>query len=467
MSTPKTWSPRRVIATAGIAAVAVSLAFAVPQVLSGRRAQQQANLSNRMMERGIAYGQRDALEAYREQYLTVLMNLQEVSTIYGGAPAENELALASERARARQGIEIVRGLTAEELSVMMELTPDLSSLLYATEDLVNIARADRQEQLSLTAGGVGRVAIGTPGGDTWESGGFPSAPYSSEVGGTRPSTAATLAASATFETAETVRETASRGCDETIVAIGAGGNTSLVCIAADVVWIAAKIVFWDIQFQTADIDSAEILGIYNRAGHLHTDLETLQSTLGTHDSNIDTDLANHNTNIENRIANHDANIDSDLAAHDSNIDSDLAAHDANIDADLAAHDANIDGDLMTHDIEVQAQLGGIQGTLDHEIEKQRVHMQVMSVVNRSRYLVLTSEAGLPVDVSFGDVEAYNAVTRSFEKLNGTTITQIETGIYELGMYLGPFSAAKIFRLNVTHDDVVDHFGQIVFHRDTL
>lgn len=464
MSYPKTWSPRRVIATAGIAAVAVSLAFAVPQVISGRAAQRQANLANRMLERGIPYGQEDALEVYRDQYLAILTNLQEVSSIYaGGATTQGEMSLANAQARALHGIQIVRDLTAEDLSVMMEHTPDITPLLYSTEDLVNIARADRATQLTLTRTGPGRVAIDRPGGESYESNGFPSAPYSTEVGSTRPTTGATLAASATFEIAENVREAASRACDEVIVAIGAGGNGSLACIAADVVWITAKTVFWGIQFETDDIDSAEINGSYQRLGHLHTDIETLQSTLGTHDANIDGDLANHNTNIENRIAAHDLNIDTDLAAHDANIDGDLAAHDAK----LMAHDVNIDGDLMAHDIAVQAQLGGIQGTLDHEIEKQQVHMQVMTVVNRSRYMVLTTEAGLPVDVTFGDIEAYNPVTRSFEKLSGASVTPIETGIYEVGMFLGPLNPSRIFRLNVTHDDVVDHFGQIVFHRDTL
>ncbi len=456
MSYPKTWSPRRVIATAGIAAVAVSLAFAVPQLVSSQAARRQANLANRMQERGIPYGQADALEVYRDQYVAILTNLHEVSTIYGGnAPSQGEMSLSNAQASAQQAIQVVRDLTAEELSVMMQTLPDITPLLYDTVDLVTIARADRATQLGLTLGGPTRTSIGTPG-ENFASSGFPNAPYSSEVGSTRPTTAATLAASATFETAEGVREGASRACDETIVAIGAGGNTSLVCIAADLVWITSKIVFWGIQFESDDIDSAEINGTYLRTGHLHTDIESLQGSLDSHDANIDADLANHNSNIQNRITTHDLNIDADLSAHDANIDS-----------DLAAHDANIDGDLMVHDIAVQSQLGGIQGTLDNEIEKQQVHMQVMTVVNRSRYLVLTTEAGKPVDVSFGDVETYNAVTRSCEKLSGTSITQIETGIYEVGMYLGPLSSDKIFRLNVTHDDVVDHFGQIVFHRDTL
>lgn len=243
MSYPKTWSPRRVIATAGIAAVAVSLAFAVPQLVSSQAARRQANLANRMQERGIPYGQADALEVYRDQYVAILTNLHEVSTIYGGnAPSQGEMSLSNAQASAQQAIQVVRDLTAEELSVMMQTLPDITPLLYDTVDLVTIARADRATQLGLTLGGPTRTSIGTPG-ENFASSGFPNAPYSSEVGSTRPTTAATLAASATFETAEGVREGASRACDETIVAIGAGGNTSLVCIAADLVWITAKTVF--------------------------------------------------------------------------------------------------------------------------------------------------------------------------------------------------------------------------------
>ena len=167
------------------------------------------------------------------------------------------------------------------------------------------------------------------------------------------------AANIALEIAEGIWSVSDRACTTVAVAIGAVGNPqNAACIAADVLLFAAKAVVNaaratvdHIAFCDGAVDSAEIEGAYERAGHIHSDLEA-------HDANIDGDLAAH-----------DANIDGDLVAHDANIDGDLIAHDANIDGDLIAHDANIDGDLAQHDADIKELLEDLQGAVD---ENQRL-----------------------------------------------------------------------------------------------
>ncbi len=262
------------------------------------------------------------------------------------------------------------------------------------------------------------------------------------------------------------------GCDPT------GIGCAITCGILEIAKVALKVAAVPLEacdIHQGAIDGAEIeatyentLGLVGDVSHLHDDLTAhdtnIDGDLAAHDTNIDGDLTAHDTNIDGDLAAHDTNIDGDLAAHDANIDADLAAHDANIDADLIAHDANIDGDLQTHDTAIKGLLGGVQATLDEEVELRRVHMQVLQLVQRQRYLVTTNEAGVAVSVEFLPVEVFNEKTASFEIVSTATATELGPGLYDLELNLKPKSPDKVFRLRVRHDDAVDHFGEILFHR---
>jgi hypothetical protein len=90
----------------------------------------------------------------------------------------------------------------------------------------------------------------------------------------------------------------SRGCDQTVVLAGEGGNSSVSCIPADLVLFAAELavgsaegVVEHFEFCDNGVDSAEIEGTYERVGHIHTDL-------ATHDTNISTQLTTHDQDIK-------------------------------------------------------------------------------------------------------------------------------------------------------------------------
>jgi hypothetical protein len=290
---------------------------------------------------------------------------------------------------------------------------------------------------------------------------------------------AIAAAGVALEVAEGIWSVSDRACTTVVVAIGAAGNPqNAVCIAADVLLFAAKAVLNAAQatvdhiaFCDGAVDSAEIEGAYERAGHIHDDLAAhdsdIKTAITTQGNSIEAAIAAHDANIDADLAAHDANIDGDLAAHDTHIDTDLAAHDAHIDSDLAAHDAHINSDLEQHDADVKALLATMQATLDNEIEKTRVHMQVMQIIERARYLVSTKEAGLGVPVDFLAIEVFNPQTSAFQAIPTATATPIEPGLYDLMLNMRASEHLQVFRLRVRHNDEVDHFGEIMFSRASL
>ena len=71
---------------------------------------------------------------------------------------------------------------------------------------------------------------------------FPDAQYSF-CGSTHAGAAGLLAFQTVLTVAKGVWSLADRGCDQVLVALGEGGNTSIVCIVVDTVLTAAQAVF--------------------------------------------------------------------------------------------------------------------------------------------------------------------------------------------------------------------------------
>ncbi len=174
--------------------------------------------------------------------------------------------------------------------------------------------------------------------------------------------------------------------------------------------------------------------------------------------------------LSEQVTTHDTNIDGDLSAHDTNIDGDLIAHDTNltnranaIDAAIAIIEAKADA--------LADQVAVVQYTLDTEIEKMRVHLQVIEIKEKERFLVMSTEAGLPVDVELIGLQVAesspNGPIAFLDVLSEATATPVKTGILDVTIDLpGPAQNAKIFEFTVRHDHGADpaHFGTIVVQR---
>ena len=105
--------------------------------------------------------------------------------------------------------------------------------------------------------------------------------------------------------AETVREEASRACDETIVILGEGGNLSLVCLITDAIYIVAKEINNVLNFCDATVDAAEIEGAFERTADVFANLNEHHGHLSLHDKNLDehdNNLAGHDTDIKELLS---------------------------------------------------------------------------------------------------------------------------------------------------------------------
>lgn len=131
------------------------------------------------------------------------------------------------------------------------------------------------------------------------------------VGSARVTYAVTAAADVIFIAAAGIRAGLSRGCNQVLVVLGEGGNSSVACIAADVVYfvavaLRAKLLACDVDYTERTVDAS-----FSRLEHLHTDLENSVANDNTNKTAI---VTNDNTNTTTITGNDNANKTTILAA---------------------------------------------------------------------------------------------------------------------------------------------------------
>ena len=326
-------------------------------------------------------------EAIRGMLLDVLQMQQVTVVTLGDAEAEQTIANAidmlkvatSEELLAFEGaVETIAELQVQQEALNLQLGDleghfqNMSNLIQQSSQFTPLLSLEK-EFLGLTDAGYGAICSNNPFGDP------PNGPNRANPDAVQAAGIANFTAETVREVAETVRDIAGRACDQVAVGIGVGGNTSVACIAADVLYaiakgveLAVRLAYYLLTFCDATIDGAEIEGAYERAS----------------------DIYDQNADLDADLVAHDANIDADLVAHDANIDGDLIAHDANIDADLIAHDANIDADLVQHDADIKELLEALQGAVD---ENQRLIKISMSRQLEELRLLVTPSGRRVVD----------------------------------------------------------------------
>jgi len=131
------------------------------------------------------------------------------------------------------------------------------------------------------------------------------------VGSARVTYAVTAAADVIFIAAAGIRAGLSRGCNQVLVVLGEGGNGSVACIAADVVYfvavaLRAKLLACDVDYTERTVDAS-----FSRLEHLHTDLENSVANDNTNKTAI---INNDNTNTTTITGNDNSNKTTILAA---------------------------------------------------------------------------------------------------------------------------------------------------------
>lgn len=183
--------------------------------------------------------------------------------------------------------------------------------------------------------------------------------YNNICGDTRADTTATIAALAVFLVAEAVKEAAVSGCGTVVVVAGVGGSPqSAVCsgVVAGVFQIARGV--WEEFLLCQDsIDSAEILGTYERA-------EDIFNLVNEHDTEIKSEISAHDSKI---VTNLDG-ISDDIFNHDVAIKGAVDAHDMDIKSAVNVHDVAIKAVVNQHDVDIKSRLDSVSGQLDTVID---------------------------------------------------------------------------------------------------
>lgn len=111
--------------------------------------------------------------------------------------------------------------------------------------------------------------------------------YSSQCPSPRRSSSSMKGFLTGLQVAEGIADGLRRACDQLVC----GFNGAAACLISDGVWLGVKIVFEQRAFCLDDIDSAEILGSFDRTEHIHADLDLARAEI----------LANKNLIIAARV----------------------------------------------------------------------------------------------------------------------------------------------------------------------
>lgn len=141
-----------------------------------------------------------------------------------------------------------------------------------------------------------------------------------------------------FLASEIIREAALRACQQVVPP---GVNTSSGCLVSDAIFFVAKGIWEHVQLCEANIDAAEIEGTYDRVGHIHTDIETLDSNLATTEADIITRIDTAETNLDTRINTAETNLDSRINTAETNLDSRINTAETNLNNRINTAETNL------------------------------------------------------------------------------------------------------------------------------
>lgn len=189
---------------------------------------------------------------------------------------------------ATEAHDVLSRMTEDDLALYADMMPQLEELRRAFEEvdaLAVLAPIDPNSFFRRDVGDDGPAAS-TPAA-------LPDAPYSTgalSCGDTRESTDVVRGVLIALEVARAVWIAADQACGQVV----AGFNASVACIAADLILFGIETAYEQLDFCVADIDSAEIFGIYDRLEHIHLDLTDAQSGVYTEPDSGSSALHNKN-----------------------------------------------------------------------------------------------------------------------------------------------------------------------------
>jgi hypothetical protein len=172
---------------------------------------------------------------------------------------------------------------------------------------------------------------------------------------TRIPTGVIIAADVVYFIAEAVYELAQDACNEVLVIGGEGGNTRLLCLITDAIWVVAHAVDEGIHFCGDDLTGAVVDANYSRLDHIHNDLADVQTTanaIDTHLTNVNTQITAEFTALDTHLTNVDTHIANEFTALDTHITNEFTALDTHMVSLFAALAGQLTGstDLLSADL---------------------------------------------------------------------------------------------------------------------
>ncbi|MEP7336330.1 MAG: hypothetical protein ABI977_01070 [Acidobacteriota bacterium] len=104
-------------------------------------------------------------------------------------------------------------------------------------------------------------------------------------------------------TAGFVKALAADACNQILAVLISGGNLALLCIITDIIYFAARIIDYPIQFCYNDGTYGQIKGIFDRLEYIHNQLDYSIANDNTNKALLSTQL----TNAENHVVTNDNN----------------------------------------------------------------------------------------------------------------------------------------------------------------
>lgn len=263
----------------------------------------------------------EEIESLRGRFLEVVDTLKDFTQTLKPGDVQTAESLARYRSQ-------IEGMSAKELNTL-RATFDPSKMnaglgaARATLDRFKPGLGAYHSKIKQSAA-ENADAAQKGGGYTISSAGFPDVPAPDDIcaaliGSGRPSSALVIATEAVYTAAKIVDVALNRACNQVAVAVilgeGGGGNTSLLCVASDVVLLAAETVRDKVRACDEDYNKRLIDASVSRLAHVHGDIEssvandnanttTITGAVTTATSSI---TGNDNTNKNTIVANDNTN----------------------------------------------------------------------------------------------------------------------------------------------------------------
>jgi hypothetical protein len=177
--------------------------------------------------------------------------------------------------------------------------------------------------------------------------------------------------------------------------------------------------------------------------------------------NLDTTVTSRAS--QESLTQHDKDIKALLSQSDTDLKALLSQSGTATTNQISQHDTDMKAALAKHDTAVRNAGTQIQDTLNKQVEKKRVTLQVIVLQGNWQFLVAATEAGVPLDnVQFTSVQVSAASPVAWADVTtATTVSKVAQGVYLVT--LPKIAIASIITFNVKHlGDVADHFGSTLF-----